>query len=72
MSPASDEPYLRNTNQEDITWTAGLESSAGLSGLLPALEQEGFTEDEIEKILGGNLLRLFRDVLPQQRFPAAP
>jgi len=63
-NPARDEPYLRNTNQEDITWTAGLESSADLPGLLPALETEGFHEAEVEKILGGNLLRLFRDVLP--------
>ena len=62
--PARDEPYLRNTNQEDITWTVGLESSAELSNLLPALQGGGFSAAEIEKILGGNLVRLFRDVLP--------
>ena len=64
-NPARDERYLRNTNQEDITWTAGLESSAGLSGLLPALEKGGFAAAQIEKVLGDNLLRLFRDVLPE-------
>ena len=63
--PARDEPYLRNTNQEDITWTVGLESSTGLSNLLPALQDGGFSAAEIEKILGGNLLRLFREVLPE-------
>ena len=56
--------YLRNTDQEDITWTHGLESSAELSNLLPALEDGGFKDTEVEKILGGNLLRLFKDVLP--------
>jgi len=62
--PPRDERYLRNTNQEDITWTVGLESSAELFRLLPALEKGRFTAAEIEKILGGNLLRLFHDVLP--------
>ena len=63
--PARDEPYLRNTNQEDITWTVGLESSTGLPNLLPALQEGGFRAAEIEKILGGNLIRLFGDVLPE-------
>lgn len=58
------ERYLRNTDQESITWTAGLESSEELPNLLPALERGGFGASEIQKIFGGNLLRLFRDVLP--------
>lgn len=62
--PERDIPYLRNTNQESISWTRGLESSAEIHNLLPALEKAGFKESEIEKILGGNLLRLMKDVLP--------
>ena len=63
--PGRDEPYLRNTDQEDITWSTGLESSAELSNLLPALFNAGFSDAEVEKVLGGNMLRLFRDVLPE-------
>jgi membrane dipeptidase len=62
--PERDRAYLRNTNQESISWTKGLESSAEMPNLLPALEKAGFRESEIEKILGGNMLRLFRAVLP--------
>ncbi|MBI4304696.1 MAG: membrane dipeptidase, partial [Chloroflexi bacterium] len=63
-NPERDARYLRNTNQLDITWTKGLESSKEIANLLPALEESGFTETEIEKILGGNLSRLFHETLP--------
>lgn len=62
--PERDRAYLRNTSQESISWTKGLESSAEMSNLLPALEKAGFHESEIEKLLGGNMLRLFKTVLP--------
>ena len=63
-NPERDVEYLRNTDQKGITWTDGLESTAELCNLLPALEDAGFGDSEIERILGGNLLRLFKDVLP--------
>ncbi len=63
--PSRDENYLRNTDQTDITWTKGLEHSGEMPNLVPALERGGFTEVEIDKIVGGNLLRLFADVLPR-------
>lgn len=62
--PERDRNYLRNTNQQSISWTTGLESSAELPNLLPALEKAKFKPSEIEKILGGNMLRLFRETLP--------
>lgn len=62
--PIRDVPYLRNTNQEDLTWAKGLEDSSELSNLWDALIGAGFTAAEIEKIAGGNMLRLLRDVLP--------
>jgi membrane dipeptidase len=63
-NPPRDEHYRRNTNQDNITWTKGLESSDELGNLLPGLEDAGFSASDIERILGGNLLRLFREVLP--------
>ncbi len=63
-NPGRDALYLRNTDQLDITWTEGLKSTLELCNLLPALEDAGFGDSEVEKILGGNLLRLFKDVLP--------
>lgn len=62
--PERDVPYLRNTNQTDITWTKGLEDSTELPNLWDPLVGGGFTAAEIEKIAGGNMLRLFKDVLP--------
>ncbi len=62
--PARDGPYLRNTGQEDISWTRGLEDSSELSNLWNPLAGAGCTATEIEKIAGGNMLRLFKDVLP--------
>jgi membrane dipeptidase len=62
--PERDVPYLRNTGQEDISWTKGLEDSSQLPHLWDPMRDAGFSDAEIEKIAGGNLLRLFRDVLP--------
>lgn len=62
--PVRDVPYMRNTDQTDISWTRGLEDSGELSNLWDPLVGAGFTAAEIEKIAGGNMLRLFRDVLP--------
>ena len=64
-NPTRDDRYRRNTDQESITWTKGLESSAELANLLPALKEADFSDSEIEKLLGGNLARLIRDVLPE-------
>lgn len=63
-NPERDRTYLRNTDQTDISWTKGLEHSGEFPNLVPALERGGFTGSEIDKIVGGNLLRLFKDVLP--------
>lgn len=62
--PERDIPYLTNTRQEDISWTKGLEDSSQLTNLWDPLRNAGFSEAEIEKIAGGNMLRLFKDVLP--------
>ncbi len=42
--------------------TVGLESAAGLPNLTFALLKRGYSRREIEKILGGNLLRVFEAV----------
>jgi microsomal dipeptidase-like Zn-dependent dipeptidase len=39
--------------------TVGLESAAGLPGITRTLLERGYTRTDIEKILGGNLLRVF-------------
>jgi membrane dipeptidase len=57
------EDFKRNTEQRDLTFPVGLESPAGLPKLTAALLARGYSETDVLKILGGNLLRLFRDVL---------
>jgi membrane dipeptidase len=42
--------------------TVGLESAAGLPAITHSLLQRGYSQGEIEKILGGNLLRVFETV----------
>lgn len=43
--------------------TIGLESAAGLPTITANLLERGYSQEEIEKILGGNLLRVFEAVL---------
>lgn len=43
--------------------TVGLESAAGLPAITSALLNRGYSQGDIEKILGGNLLRVFEAVL---------
>ncbi len=42
--------------------TVGLESAAALPAITHTLLQRGYSEEDIEKFLGGNLLRVFRAV----------
>lgn len=63
-NPERDALYTRNTDQEDITWTLGLEDSSKIGNLIPALESGGFSEDQIDRILGGNMQRLLKETLP--------
>lgn len=57
------EDFKRNTEQRDLTFPTGLESPSGLPRLTSALLGRGYSEGDVLKILGGNLLRLFREVL---------
>jgi membrane dipeptidase len=41
---------------------AGIDSAADLPKITQALVDRGYSADDIQKILGGNLLRVFRDV----------
>ena len=63
-NPERDKLYTSNTSQDDISWTRGLESTSEIENIIDPLEADGFIESEIEKILGGNLIRLFTEVLP--------
>jgi membrane dipeptidase len=40
----------------------GIQNSADFANLTDALLTRGFTESEASKILGGNMIRLFKDV----------
>ncbi len=60
--PYSDE-FKRNTGQANLTFPVGLETCGDLLNLTRALVGRGYSDDDIHKILGGNLLRLFRDTL---------
>jgi membrane dipeptidase len=53
-----------------ITWAEGIEDASRFPALTEALLDRGFSDEDVEKILGGNLLRLFRDV--RKNAPASP
>jgi membrane dipeptidase len=57
------EEHRRNTNQPNLTFPVGLESPAKLLNLTRGLVERGYSDEEIQKILGGNLLRLFRETI---------
>ena len=49
---------------EDVRATIeGLESPAGMPSLIEALAARGLSSEELRKILGGNFLRVFREVM---------
>jgi membrane dipeptidase len=58
------EDFRRNTGQYNLTFPVGLESPAGLLDLVCGLVGRGYGDEAVRKILGGNLLRLFRETLP--------
>jgi membrane dipeptidase len=55
--------FRRNTGQWNLSFPETLESPAGLLNLIEGLVGRGYSDGAIQKILGGNLLRLFRDTL---------
>jgi membrane dipeptidase len=57
------EEFRRNTGQHELSFPVGLETPAGLLNLTRGLVGRGYSDDAVRKILGGNLLRLFRDTL---------
>ncbi len=42
--------------------SAGFESMAEVPNLIAALKRKAFTDDAVEKVMGGNLLRVYREV----------
>jgi membrane dipeptidase len=59
----NDDAFKRNTGQPNLSFPIGLESPAGLPRLVGALLDHGYAEGDVRKIIGGNLLRLFRETL---------
>jgi membrane dipeptidase len=57
-----DGTFARNSGQTELTFPEGLEDSGRMLNLTRALVAHGYADDAIKKILGGNLLRLFREV----------
>jgi membrane dipeptidase len=43
----------------------GLKSAADLPKITAALEERGYTAEQLRKLLGGNLLRVFGDVVAE-------
>jgi membrane dipeptidase len=58
--------FQRNTGQGELSFPAGLESPAGLIHLIRGLVARGYGDEVVRKILGGNLLRLFRETLGEK------
>lgn len=54
--------YVTNSQAEWLTYTQGLENIKKMRNLTRALVAKGYKEEAIQKILGGNLLRVFGDV----------
>ncbi len=60
------EEFKRNTQQWDLSFPVGLESPAGLIELIRGLVARGYDDESVYRILGGNLLRLFRETLGEE------
>jgi membrane dipeptidase len=55
--------YLKTTNQEWLSYVEGLDNISRMSRLTDAMVRRGYGDRLIEKILGGNALRVIREVL---------
>lgn len=55
--------FKRNTGQQDLSFPIGLESAAGLVNVTRGLVAREYDDVSIQKILGGNLLRLLRETI---------
>jgi membrane dipeptidase len=55
--------FKQNSGQPNLTFPIGLESPACMLNLTKALVAEGYSDEAIGKILGGNLMRLFRETI---------
>ncbi len=58
--------FRRNTGQPALSFPVGLESPASLFDLVQELVARGYGDEAVRKILGGNLLRLFRETLGEE------
>ena len=47
---------------EDVEWASWFQTPAGMPNIVTGLKEHGFSPDEVVAIMGGNWLRLFRDV----------
>jgi membrane dipeptidase len=57
------EEFRRNTAQPDLSFPVGLESPAGLIEVVRGLVARGYDDRAVQKVLGGNLLRLLGEAL---------
>lgn len=55
--------FAKNSGQTELSIVEGLENSGELLNLTRALVWHNYDDDSISKILGGNLLRLFEEVV---------
>lgn len=55
--------FLRNTGQPNLSFPIGLENAMGLPLLTRGMVHRGYSDEVIQKVLGGNLLCLFRETI---------
>ena len=58
----NDEHYRRAIGY-NVVYADGLRDVGGLPNLTAAFLRRGYSEDDVRKVLGGNLLRVYREVL---------
>jgi membrane dipeptidase len=57
------EEHRRNTKQPNLTFPIGLETPGKMLNVTRGLVYRGYSEPDICKILGGNLMRLFQETI---------
>jgi membrane dipeptidase len=54
--------YFPTAPEDNWQWVKGIENMSEMPNVTRALVKRGYSDEEIQKVLGGNLLRLFREV----------
>jgi len=57
---------LSAVNYQEVEFVDGLENPSDFPNILSWLVKNGYSDSEIEKVIGGNVIRVLKDTWPEE------